>query len=427
MKKSLVAAVLALVMATVAAGQAPTPPKKEIKDSAEYNAYTSALNAPDAQAKIQGFENFVHQFPNSAFKEDALEFLMNAYQQTNNTQKTVETGKAILAVNPNNVRALALLSYFARALAEAGQNPQQNIADARTYGTQGLKAVETMTKPEGVPDDDFKKLKTQTTIIFDGAVGFAALQSKEYASAAKSLQAAIDLEPPTAESLHNLYPLAVANLEQSPMNPVGLWYVARAAAFSKANAAGYAAITKYGRARYIKYHGGDDGWDQLLAQAAAATSNALPQGFAIAPAPSLAEQAATLAASKSVDKMSFDELQLILTSGNQPVADKAWGQLKGVPQRFAARLVEASKTKLMLAATYDNVQANKADIELTMTAPILTKDMPKVGTEIKVEGTPDTLDISPFMIHMTKGSLLQVKPAAKPAPRKGTTHRKTTN
>ncbi len=429
MKKSLVAVVLALVIAAVTqatplfgqaaqpgqAGQTPTPPKKEIKDSAEYNAYTSALNAPDLPAKIQGFESFIQKFPNSAFKEDALEFLMNAYQQTNNLQKTVETGKAILAVNPNNIRALALLAYFARASAEAGQNPQQNITDARTYGEQGLKAIQSTTKPEGVSDEDFNKLKTQTTIIFNGAVGFAAMQAKDYATAAKYLQAAIDLEPSTAESLHNLYPLAVADLEQSPMNPAGLWYMARAANFSKANAAGYAAITKYGRARYIKYHGGDDGWDQLLAQAAAATSNAVPKGFAIAPAPSPAEQAAKLAATVDPKKMDFGQWELVLSAGDAATQEKVWSQIKGIGVPFAAVVIESSKTKLSLAATADAIEQKRADVTVTMTGPIPATMMSKVaaGQEVQLVAKPDSYIANPFMMQMVEGQLIAKKEPAK--------------
>ena len=442
MKKSLVVVVLALVIAILVpatplsgqaaqpgqAGQAPAPPKKEIKDSAEYNAYTSALNAPDAQAKIQGFEAFVQKFPNSAFKEDALEFLMNAYQQTNNLPKTIETGKAILAVNPNNVRALALLSYFARAMAESGQNPQQNIADARTYGTQGLKAVETMAKPEGVPDEDFKKLKTQTAIIFNGAVGFAAMQGKDYAASAKYLQAAVDLEPPTADSLHNVYPLAVAYLEQSPINPAGLWYMARAAGFSKANAAGYAAITKYGRARYIKFHGGDDGWDQLLAQAAAATSNAVPQGFAIAPAPSPAEQAAKLASTVDPKKMDFGQWELVLSAGDAATQEKVWSQIKGIGVPFAAVVIESSKTKLSLAATADAIEQKRADVTVTMTGPIPATMMAKVavGQEVQLVAKPDSYTANPFMMQMVEGQLIAKKEPAKPAPKKSTTTRRKT-
>src|SRR6266404_4888224 len=63
---------------------APTQPapKKEMKDPAEYNAYVGAAGQTDAAAQISGFEAFLTQYPNSAYKEDALELLMTAYQKT---------------------------------------------------------------------------------------------------------------------------------------------------------------------------------------------------------------------------------------------------------------------------------------------------------------------------------------------------------
>ncbi len=402
---------------------ASTAPKKEIKDPNEYNAYTSALNAPDPQSKIAGFESFVRTFPNSAYKEDALEQLMTAYQQAGNIPKTVESGKAILQVNPHNVRALALLAYIARASAEAGQNQQQNIADARTYGEQGLQALQVMPCPEGASQADFDKLKAQTSIIFDGAIGFAAIQSKDYANAAKYLEAAVKQEP-VAESLRNVYPLSVALLEQNPANPLGLWYVARAAALSKANPQGYAAITKYGRAKYIKYHGGDDGWDQLLAQAAAAASNAPPQAFAVAPAPSPAEQAAKLASTVDPKKMDFGQWELVLSAGDPATQQKVWSQIKGIEVPFAAKVIQSSKTQLSLAATADAIEQNRADVQVTMTGPIPASLMPKVapGQEIQLVAKPESYAPSPFVMQMSDGQLI----AKKEPPKKTTpaTHRR---
>src|SRR5882672_4982600 len=57
---------------------APTQPapKKEMKDPAEYNAYVGAAGQTDAAAQISGFEAFLTQYPNSTYKEDALELLM---------------------------------------------------------------------------------------------------------------------------------------------------------------------------------------------------------------------------------------------------------------------------------------------------------------------------------------------------------------
>jgi len=427
MKKLLIAIVLILSVAAV--GQAPADqpckpaPKKEIKDPAEYNAYTNALNAADPQAKIQGFDAFIRSFPNSAYKEEALEFQMNAYQQTGNIPKTLEAAKSILQVNPNNVRALALLAYIARASAEAGQNAQQNIADARTYGEQGLKALNSMLCPEGASPADVQKLKTQTAIIFNGAVGFSAIQNKNYADAAKYMAAAVEAEPSTPESLRDVYPLSLADLEQNPMNPAGLWYIARAVALSKGNPQ----IARYGRSKYIKFHGGDDGWDQLLAQAAAATSNVPPQNFAVAPAPSPAEQAAKLAATEDPKKMDFGQWELVLSAGDAATQDKVWSQIKGIEVPFAAIVIESTKTKLSLAATADAIEQKKADVVVTMTGPIPATLMPKVavGQEIQLIAKPDSYTPNPFMMQMVEGQLIAKKEPPKTPPKKTTpTHKR---
>ena len=42
-------------------------------------------------------------------------------------------------------------------------------------------------KPAGMSDADFTKLHNETGAIFDGAVGFAALQAKDFADRAEGL------------------------------------------------------------------------------------------------------------------------------------------------------------------------------------------------------------------------------------------------
>ncbi len=393
------------------AGQAPAQ-KKEIKDPTEYNSYINAIQQTDPNAKINALEGFLQQYPNSVVKEDALEALMGAYQQAGNIAKVQDTANRVLQANPNNIRALALMAYLARAQAEAGQNSQANAAQALQFGQRGLQALKTLTKPDGMSDADFDKLKTQTAVIFNGAVGFGALQAKDYKTAQQALQEAVTADP---NNIQNVYPLAVAFLEDKPMNPTGLFYAARAAALSNNNPD----IVKYGRYKYIKYHGGDDGWNELIAQAKG--TPAPPAGFTVKPAPTPAEQAATLVQQKPVDKMSFDEIQLVMTSGNQQASDQVWNGLKGKPIAIEGKLIQASPTKLMIAGTYDDIQSNTADIELTMTAAIPAKIMPKVGTMVQFEGTPTTYDPNPFMVHMEKGVLLSKTP---PAPAKKTPPRR---
>ena len=56
---------------------------------------------------------------------------MAAYQQAGDAQKTIDTANRILQVNPNNVRALALLAYNYRAA--ASQGGPQTAAEHRSW------------------------------------------------------------------------------------------------------------------------------------------------------------------------------------------------------------------------------------------------------------------------------------------------------
>jgi hypothetical protein len=412
-----------------APGQAaPAAQKKEIKDPAEYNAYVAAVRQTDAAAKAQALEAFLGQYPNSVVKEDALEALMGAYQQAGNLPKLAETANRVLQVNPNNVPALALLAVTKRAAGEQGQNPQANFAEARTLAERGLAALPRYTKPEGMADQQFQQQKLQLAAVLNSTAGFAALQMKDYVGAQRFLRAAVESNPQNA-GVQDIYPLAVAYLEAQPMDPQGLYFIARAVALTANNPAQQQQIAKYGRSRYVKYHGSEEGWDALQAQAR--TSPLPPAGFMVKPAPSPAEQAAMLVQSKAVKEMSFDEMQLVFTSGNQAAADTVWGQIKEKPIAFEAKVLSASAGKLSLAATVEDIQRNTPDIELTMAGPIPAKLIPKVGGMVKVEGTPVSYTANPFMISMMKGALLGApapaakpaaktgaKPAAKPAPRR---------
>lgn len=392
--------------------------KKEIKDPAEYNAYVSAIGTADPNQKASALEQFITQYPNSVVKEDALEQLMAAYQQANNPAKMNDAAARLLQVNPNNMRGLLLMAYTKRAAAETPGNPNaaQDATAARQYGERGLQALATQPKPEGMQDADYQKLKTQGAVIFNGAAGRGALQQKDYAAAQKYFLTSVQGVP---DNLADVYPLAVAYLEPKPINVVGLWWAARAVDLSKSNPASMAAISNYAKNKYVRYHGGDDGWDQLLAQAQ--NSPMPPPNFTVAPAPTPAEQVKKIAESKDPKQMTFDEWQLIFTYGDQPTVDRVWAAIKGVPLAFEGLVLQSEKTKLVMATTFDGIQEKKPDADIVMAGPIPVKMMPKVGTQIGVVATPDAYDKSPYMMHLINGKLAVTK---KKAPARRTTRRR---
>ena len=425
MKTSLVA--LLLMLANLASGQATAPPapqpqtspapapqaqKKEIKDPAEYNAYVGAVQQTDPAAKISGLEAFLTQYPNSVMKEDALELLMGTYQQANNQAKVIDTANRLLQANPDNARALVLLAYNERAT--------QKWADAKQHAERGLQAVTKMVKPDGVSDADFAKQKAQLTGLLNSVAGFSALQLKDYASAQKYLRPAVEADPNNVE---NVYPLALSYLTATPEDDVnGLFFIARAANLV-ADPGGKASIIKFGHSRYVKYHGSEQGWDDLLAQTK--TTPVPPAGFTITQyvPPTPQQQAADLVKSKKPEEMSFAEWELVLSVGTQADQDTVWNTLKGKNLQMAeVQVISASSTKLELAASVDDIDQKRADIELSFPGPIPARMVPKEGDKINFEGTPVSYTPSPFVMVMEKGALL-TKAAPAPA-RRAPVHKK---
>ena len=418
MKTSLVA--LLLVLANLASGQTAASPqpqasqpqaspaqpqtqKKEIKDPAEYNAYVGAVQQTDPAAKISGLEAFLTQYPNSVMKEDALELLMGTYQQANNQAKVIDTANRLLAANPNNARALVLLAYNERAA--------QKWADAKQHAERGLQALDKMPKADNVSEADFAKQKTQLAGLLNSVAGFSALQLKDYAEAQKYLRPAVEADPNNVE---NVYPLALAYLTATPADDVnGLFFIARAANLVS-DPKGKDSIIKFGRSRYSKYHGTDQGWDDLLAQTK--TTPLPPAGFTITQyvPPTPQQQAAELVKTKKPEEMSFAEWELVLSVGTQADQDTVWNALKGKNLQMAeVAVISASPTKLGLAASVDDIDQKRADIELTFPAAIPARMVPKEGDKINFEGTPVSYTPSPFVMVMEKGALLT---KAAPAP-----------
>ncbi len=408
MKKSLVAFLLVFTFAGAVVQQlaAQAAPKPQIKDPAEYNAYVNAVQQSDPAAKAQALEAFVQTYSNSVMKEEALVQLMGAYQQSNNASKTIDTASRILQANPNNVRALALLAYYYRSLcAQGGADGPKNCDQATQYGQRGLDALPKATKPEGMSDADFIKFHNDLTGIFDGAVGFAALQKKDYATAQKDLREAVSVE--SQPTIADIYPLATADLEAKPMNPEGFWFAIKAAGLAQGT--GQQQILEYARKKYIRYHGSETGWADLVKQAQASSSVLPPDGFTVTPAPpppSPAEQAADLVKNKDPKSMSFAEWQLILSSGNAQASDTVWNIIKDHAVKLVASVISASPTQLVLAGSEDDISDKKADITLTMAKPLPAKLVPAVGTLTQFQATVTSYTPTPFMLTMTDGVLL---------------------
>ncbi len=409
-RKILYVAVLAL--ASSAMGTAPAMLAQSsaagtitIKDPAEYNAYNSAIGQPTPQAKEQAIESFLQQYPNSVVKQQMLEVLMDAYTQTGNTQKALDTARKVLQVDPADMRALALSTFVLRS--EAGQktNPadaQPLLDEAAADAQKGMNAP----APTGADAANFDKMKTAVTPLFDGAIAADDLGKKDYAGAIQNFQAELKAMPPqqttAGPGIEDTYLLGTAYTQQTPQDLVNaIWYLSRAAAYAPDPFKSQ--IQTAAQYWYKKYHGGTDGFDQVQAQAKASLMP--PAGFSITPAPpppspqQLAHTAVTT--TPDLKTMALTDKEFVLANGTPDDATKIWDTMKGLTTKVPGKVISATSDAVQLAVSDDAQQSNKADFTINMKTPL--KNPPAINSMVNLIATFDSYTQTPPMIIMKDG------------------------
>jgi tetratricopeptide (TPR) repeat protein len=379
---------------------------------AEYKAYLAAINTQNAEKRAQALEIFLAWYPYSVLRIDAFEQTMAAWQTANNPAKADAVAVRLLQLDPDNVRALANRAYSGRAQAMAGDD--KALPTAVTAAQRGIAALPKWQKPAVMAEPDFTRLKMQIVAIFDGTLGFAALQAKDYTKARSHFLEAVTVEP---NNLPDTYQLAVALLEGQPTDPLGFWYAARAMAIARAakNEAAAEGIEKYARARYHRYHGSGEGWDKLVARVA--SGEKLPDNFgaSISRWMTPSETAVQIAATTDPGTLSFDQWELVLahrddSSDNKAAAEKIWKaivdkQRGGARLKLLVKVVAATPDRIEAALSEENQTKNRADLDIAMAYPL--RPLPPVDSTISIIGTLSEYRPQPFMFFLTKAELAE--------------------
>jgi tetratricopeptide (TPR) repeat protein len=398
---------LALVVAgSLARAQTLAPP-----NPAEQKAYAAAAATKDPTKRAQAMEVFIAWYPNSPLRIEAHEQAMAAWQAASNPAKADAIAVRLLQIDPDNLRGLANRVYVGRARAAAGEAGA--LAPAVAAAERGLSVLNKWQRPPSATDTEFVRTKLQFMAVFDGALGFAALQAKDYAKAKHYYIEAVTIDP---DNLQDAYQLSVAQLEGSPLDPLGFWYAARAMAIARTvrNTAAATEIEKYARSRYQRYHGSEEGWDQVVASAE--TQRMPPEGFAgsISRALTGAEHAVQLMSDNDPSTLSYADWAFVLahrdeSSDNQAAAEKMWKTILDKQKGGASRLkmpikvVSATPDRIEAAFIERNQTANRVDIEVMLARPL--NPLPAVGATISVVGTIRDYRVRPFAFVMSNAEL----------------------
>jgi tetratricopeptide (TPR) repeat protein len=223
-------------------------------DTRSLDAYSAAIRQSVIASRIQGMEQFLQLAPDSRLREDAFEFLIWDYLRTGNRAEGVRRAQELIRADSSNPLAIAIS-------ADAGVGAQ-DPPTARLAKVKGaLESLDSMRKPEGMADSEFRLLKTQTSAMLEGAAGLVSLELRDYTAARSYLTQAVNAAP---ENGRFVYGLALALLlDKNPDASKGYWYLARAVNLTRGTQAGDQ-ISAFARERYQQDGGNDSDWGRFL-------------------------------------------------------------------------------------------------------------------------------------------------------------------
>ena len=239
----------------------------------EYYAYMAALGKSDPRQKAAAMEEFVALYPHSKMKIDALEQAMAAYQASGNAGKVADMATRVLQMEPGNLRALAVLVFLARDCATKELAAGKVLSQ---LAQRGLAALPEWQETQGASLPDGAKLRDEMAAIFAGAAGWGALRARDYGAARQFYEKALATDP---KNVQDLYQLAIADLEMTPIDPNGFWYCGKAISIVQLqNSKAAAGMTPYCKARFKRYGGTLEEWDRLVSNTE--KDSAPPRDFA---------------------------------------------------------------------------------------------------------------------------------------------------
>jgi tetratricopeptide (TPR) repeat protein len=218
-----VASVAALALATVARGQmggysqpppqqsplpsnaptgqasqapaAPAAPPVNPKEQADYKAFYDA-KADNVDLKIQLGTVFLSNYPTSIHKEAVYNGLLHAYYTKQDWTNFYSTGDKVIALDPDDVDALALVGWVIPHTSRAADpDAALKLAKAETYDKHVIDVMTTMAKPATVTDADFATMKQQALEQAHSGLGLVYYREQKTADAVTELQQATATSP----------------------------------------------------------------------------------------------------------------------------------------------------------------------------------------------------------------------------------------
>ena len=185
---------------TPAQPQAAAPKVKgmpQAKTQEEYKAYQAAVQAQsgtDLAAAEAASDQFAAKYPESDLRSLLYTNLMNIYQQANNADKTVEYGRKVLTLEPDNSVALVMVAtVLAERTRDTDLDKDERFAEAVKDAKHALETVDAMPLPPNTPPANAEAAKNTVRSMAYGALGTVESTQQNFAAAEEDLRKSVQV------------------------------------------------------------------------------------------------------------------------------------------------------------------------------------------------------------------------------------------
>jgi tetratricopeptide (TPR) repeat protein len=198
------------------------PAPADTEELAAAKAY-EALPLTDLPKKIAAGEEFLKKYPDSPYRSAIYSSLTLEYVQAGNSQKAFEVGDKEVALRPDDVQTLALLSQtLPRAMSAGTPEPEKVLAKAEGYAKRAIEVTPTIQKPEGMTDQSFAVAKNTALAWAHSGLGLVYFRRSKFADAIPELEQSLKIDPNPSPDPVNLFLLGAANQRTSHFDDAAL-------------------------------------------------------------------------------------------------------------------------------------------------------------------------------------------------------------
>jgi tetratricopeptide (TPR) repeat protein len=173
-----------------------SPPAAKTQE--EFAAYQAAAAQQDAATAEKAADDFAAKFPQSDLRGLLYSTLMRRYQQTNDSDKTLQMARKVLIYDPNDPVALVMAAtVLAERTRDNDLDREERYDESIKYAKKSLETINTdLLAPNNITPEQLAGIKKTLTSMAHSSLGMVYLDRKDDATAAQEFQQSISLSPP---------------------------------------------------------------------------------------------------------------------------------------------------------------------------------------------------------------------------------------